>query len=142
MRALGTIVLINGLIAGCLPAHAQFSALAKSVIVAGTVDAASVRGKLLCGYQGWFRCPGDAAGMGWIHWSRDSRRIAPDLLAFEMWPDLIDFFAAPGPYSAFLVGGGDWNWRRNPDPTWQDFTADSAPTAPGTSATMSPTHPA
>ncbi len=274
MRALGTIVLINGLLAGCSAAHGQLSASAKSVIGAGLVDATSVRGKILCGYQGWFRCPGDAAGMGWIHWSRDSRRIAPDLLAFEMWPDLseysaaerypapgfdypdgrraelfssdcaatvlrhfewmrdygidgawlqhflvdlpggrqpsrypsrlrvlnhvraaarktgrvwaisydiadmaperifdvlaadwkkmvddhviedsrylhqggrpavqiwgfyygnehnrmnaalanllIDFFAAPGRYSAFLVGGGDWNWRRNPDPAWQD----------------------
>jgi len=231
----------------------------------------------MCGYQGWFRCPGDTADMGWIHWSHDARRIAPDLLCVEMWPDmseytaaerfpapgfthadgrqahlfssdnaatvrrhfewmrdygidgawlqhflvdlpgglpqnlnrypsrlrvlnhvreaagktgrawalsydiagmptdrvfdtlvgdwrkqvddkvtqdprylhegsrpvvqiwgfyhnnphnrmtaelanrLIDFFRAPGPYSAFLVGGGDWNWRRNPDPKWHAF---------------------
>jgi hypothetical protein len=34
---------------------------------------------------------------------------------------LIDFFKAPGPYHAFLVGGGDWNWRQNPDPEWQTF---------------------
>jgi hypothetical protein len=34
---------------------------------------------------------------------------------------LIDFFKAPGPYHAYLVGGGDWNWRRNPDPKWQAF---------------------
>jgi hypothetical protein len=34
---------------------------------------------------------------------------------------LIDFFKAPGHYSAFLVGGGDWNWRNNPDRGWQDF---------------------
>jgi hypothetical protein len=34
---------------------------------------------------------------------------------------LIDFFKAPGPYSAFLVGGGDWDWRSNPDPAWRDF---------------------
>ena len=34
---------------------------------------------------------------------------------------LIDFFQAPGRYSAFLVGGGDWDWRRNPDPAWQKF---------------------
>ena len=32
---------------------------------------------------------------------------------------LIDFFKVPGPYNAFLAGGGDWNWRRNPDPQWQ-----------------------
>jgi hypothetical protein len=242
---------------------------------AEVVDAKSLRGKVMCGYQGWFRCPGDAAGMGWIHWSRDSRRLTPRTLTFEMWPDvseyspserypapgftypdgrpaelfssdnaatvlrhftwmrdygidgawlqhfvvdlpggpsrnrypsrlrvlhhvreaaektgrvwalsydvagmpsdrifevltsewktlvdagitkgprylhqggqpvvevwgfyrnvasnamtpalanrLLDFFKTPGPYSAFLAGGGDWNWRKNPDPEWQDF---------------------
>jgi hypothetical protein len=34
---------------------------------------------------------------------------------------LIDFFRTPGPYAAFLVGGGDWDWRHNPDPSWQKF---------------------
>ena len=34
---------------------------------------------------------------------------------------LIDFFKEPGPYSAFLMGGGDWGWRENPDPEWQAF---------------------
>ena len=65
------------------------------------VDASSMRGKVMCGYQGWFRCPGDAAGMGWVHWSRDGRRIAPETLTFEMWPDLAEYGAderhpAPG----------------------------------------------
>jgi len=31
------------------------------------VQPTTLHGKVLCGYQGWFRCPGDAAGMGWIH---------------------------------------------------------------------------
>ncbi|MBV9849037.1 MAG: hypothetical protein JO250_05035 [Armatimonadetes bacterium] len=66
-----------------------------------TVDATSLRGKIMCGYQGWFRCPGDAAGLGWIHWSRDSRRLGPDTLTFEMWPDMREYdagerFPAPG----------------------------------------------
>jgi hypothetical protein len=55
------------------------------------VDPSSLHRKLLCGYQGWFRCPGDAADQGWIHWSRNSRRLAPDTLTFEMWPDLTDY---------------------------------------------------
>jgi hypothetical protein len=65
------------------------------------VDASSIRGKVLCGYQGWFRCPGDPSKLGWIHWSRDSSRITPRTVSFEMWPDLTEYtkaerFPAPG----------------------------------------------
>jgi hypothetical protein len=72
---------------------------------AAVIDATTLRGKVLCGYQGWFRCPGDTAGQGWIHWSRESERIAPETLTFEMWPDMTDYptderFAAPGFSSA------------------------------------------
>src|SRR6516225_2515933 len=55
------------------------------------VSAKSLHRKVLCGYQGWFRCPGDPSGKGWVHWSRDAKRIAPDTLTFEMWPDLSEF---------------------------------------------------
>jgi len=258
------------LLALALPPH-----LAAQEGQGDVVDATSLKGKVMCGYQGWFRCPGDPANMGWIHWSRGSKSISPETLTFEMWPDmtdsapeerypapgftypdgsqaelfssdnaatvqrhfewmrgygldgawlqhflvdlpggaqpqrypsrlrvlnhvraaaqktgrvwalsydvaamptervfdvltsdwkkmsdekitedpcylhnggkpvvqiwgfyynneynrmtpelankLIDFFKAPGPYSAFLVGGGDWNWRRNPDAKWREF---------------------
>ena len=65
------------------------------------VDPTTLRHKTLVGYQGWFRCPGDPAGGGWRHWSRDGRRTAPDTLTFEMWPDLTGFgddekYPAPG----------------------------------------------
>jgi hypothetical protein len=55
------------------------------------VDATSLDKKVMCGYQGWFRCPGDATDQGWIHWSRDSRRITPETLTFEMWPDMTEY---------------------------------------------------
>ncbi|HET6385235.1 MAG TPA: glycoside hydrolase family 71/99-like protein [Armatimonadota bacterium] len=57
----------------------------------GIVDATTLRGKIMCGYQGWFRCPGDAENQGWDHWSRNRARIAPDTLTFEMWPDMSDY---------------------------------------------------
>ena len=65
------------------------------------VDATTIRHKVMCGYQGWFRCPGDAAGLGWVHWSRSATRIAPETLTVEMWPDVQELgraerFAAPG----------------------------------------------
>src|SRR5437773_1767364 len=40
-----------------------------------TVDATTLRKKVPCGYQGWFRCPGDG-GNQWIHWSRSTSSIA------------------------------------------------------------------
>jgi len=48
------------------------------------IDATTLQHKVLCGYQGWFRCPGDPANAGWRHWSRNARRIGRDTLTFEM----------------------------------------------------------
>ena len=77
--------------AGLIAADASSCIAAPPV---GSVDAASLKGKILCGYQGWFRCPNDAANLGWIHWSREGIRIAPDTLTFEMWPDMQEYSAA------------------------------------------------
>ncbi|HTN75908.1 MAG TPA: hypothetical protein VL096_11705, partial [Pirellulaceae bacterium] len=65
------------------------------------VDAKTLHHKVMCGYQGWFRCPGDATKDGWRHWSRNSSRISPNTLTFEMWPEMSEYaadeqFAAPG----------------------------------------------
>jgi hypothetical protein len=62
------------------------------------VDATTLHKKVLCGYQGWFRCPGDG-GSQWIHWSRSSSTIASNTLTFEMWPDMSEYtnkYPAPG----------------------------------------------
>lgn len=68
---------------------------------AQTVPSNGLRGKVLCGYQGWFRCPKDAANLGWVHWSRNGNRIAPDTLSFELWPDMRDY----GPDECFPALG-------------------------------------
>src|SRR5215471_15804518 len=67
----------------------------------GVADAGSLRGKVMCGYQGWFRCLDDDARLGWIHWSCDARRVSPESLTFDLWPDMSDYssverFPAPG----------------------------------------------
>jgi hypothetical protein len=46
---------------------------------------------------------------------------AHNRMTAEVANKLIDFFKTPGPYAAFLVGGGSWDWRRVPDPQWQKF---------------------
>ena len=69
-----------------------------------TVDATTLRKKVLCGYQGWFRCPGDG-GSQWFHWSRSGSTIASNTLTFEMWPDMSEYthsYPAPG----FTYPGG------------------------------------
>src|SRR3954464_10550548 len=71
-----------------------FATVAHAQITPTRPDAGTLRGKVMCGYQGWFRCPGDASGQGWVHWSRDSKRITPETLTFEMWPEMSEY--APG----------------------------------------------
>ena len=51
---------------------------------AQVVDASTLNGKVLFGYQGWFRCPGDPSGAGWLHWSRKAAKLTPDTVTFEM----------------------------------------------------------
>ena len=62
-----------------------------SVSAVERVDASTLRHKVICGYQGWFRCPGDGTRDGWMHWSRDARRVTPESLTFEMWPDMSEY---------------------------------------------------
>ena len=108
MRPRCIFVLIIAVLAGCSRVQNPSTSTQKPVGRAGTVDTTSLRGKVMCGYQGWFRCPDDAANLGWIHWSRDSRQIAPDLLTFEMWPDMAEYSPAeryPAPGFTYPGGG-------------------------------------
>ncbi len=52
------------------------------------IDATTLKGKVLCGYQGWFRTPKDG---DWFHWSRDRSAISPHTVTFEMWPDVSEY---------------------------------------------------
>jgi hypothetical protein len=74
---------------------------AEPVATKQAIDHTTLRHKVLCGYQGWFRCPGDPAREGWKHWSRNPSQITPATVTFEMWPDLTEFggdekYGAPG----------------------------------------------
>ncbi|MBS0264646.1 MAG: hypothetical protein JSS02_22115 [Planctomycetes bacterium] len=55
------------------------------------VDATTLHHKVLCGYQGWFRCPGDPEDRGWVHWSRDSQSLDARTVTVDLWPDLSEF---------------------------------------------------
>src|SRR2546425_10332503 len=51
-----------------------------------TVDASTLDGKVLFGYQGWFRTPGDGSNVGWSHWSRGVP--SAETITVDLYPDL------------------------------------------------------
>jgi len=53
----------------------------------GRVDTSTLRGKVMCGYQGWFRAVGDGTGLGWRHWGRGGR-FGPGRCSIDLWPDV------------------------------------------------------
>ena len=61
----------------------------------GAVDNGTLKGKVLCGYQGWFSCGGDGARVGWTHWSKERwKGVEPGLAKFDLWPDMSEYSAA------------------------------------------------
>ncbi len=85
--------------------HALLAALLLSILVtawpADVVDNTTLKGKIYCGYQGWFRCPGDGADLKWIHWSRGQQPPSATTMTVDMWPDMSDY----GPDERYPVPG-------------------------------------
>lgn len=50
------------------------------------IDRTSLDGKVLVGYQGWFRCEGDGSKMGWNHYG--GKKFAPGHCGIDLWPDV------------------------------------------------------
>ncbi|MCD6394737.1 MAG: hypothetical protein J7M40_14690, partial [Planctomycetes bacterium] len=53
------------------------------------VDTSTLDGKVMCGYQGWFTCPGDGSSKGWNHWAESIRgeynAFKPGSCCIDMW---------------------------------------------------------
>ena len=56
------------------------------------VDASTLAGKVMCGYQGWFNAPGDGAGRGWVHWGQGA--MGPGTATVDLWPDVSELAPA------------------------------------------------
>lgn len=65
-----------------------------------SVDASTLTGKVMCGYQGWFNCEGDGAGRGWVHWTRRGGGLNPGNAKVDLWPDVSEL----GPDERFATG--------------------------------------
>jgi hypothetical protein len=50
----------------------------------------SYEGRVMCGYQGWFRAEGDGSGAGWVHYGTQGR-FGPTNLHIDLWPDTAEY---------------------------------------------------
>ena len=71
--------------------------LFSSKLHAQTVDAGSIVGKVVCGYQAWFNCYGDGSPVqSWRHWNpgvymSNDVKPKPGNVTFEIYPDIKDY---------------------------------------------------
>eukprot|EP01062_Namystynia_karyoxenos_P044145 TRINITY_DN3240_c0_g1_i1.p1 TRINITY_DN3240_c0_g1~~TRINITY_DN3240_c0_g1_i1.p1 ORF type:complete len:553 (+),score=171.91 TRINITY_DN3240_c0_g1_i1:88-1746(+) len=70
------------------------------------VDASSIRGKVLAGYQGWFGTAGDnVPGYNWWHWALQTQKApAPGNVQWDLMPELSEY-----PASAMFPTGLNWS---------------------------------
>src|SRR6478736_4596840 len=55
------------------------------------IDATTLDGKVLCGYQGWFNTPCDGATFGFTHWGQRLDRPGEGRFTVDMWPDVSEY---------------------------------------------------
>src|SRR6476659_1835100 len=55
------------------------------------IDATTLDGKVLCGYQGWFNTPGEGTNFGFTHWGQGLDRPDGGRFTVDMWPDLAEY---------------------------------------------------
>lgn len=55
------------------------------------VDAATLDGKVLCGYQGWFNTPGDGTDFGFTHWGQRLEQPERAHFTIDLWPDVSEY---------------------------------------------------
>ncbi len=65
-----------------------------------SVDVSSLKGKVMCGYQGWFACEGDGADRDWVHWTKARGALASGNAKIDLWPDVSEL----APEERFATG--------------------------------------
>ncbi len=57
------------------------------------VDTSTLKGKVMCGYQGWFAAEGDGSGRGWTHYAGRHNVLKPGVCTIDLWPDMSEMDA-------------------------------------------------
>ena len=70
--------------------HAQSDAEAGSSKHSPSSGFTSYEGRIMCGYQGWFRAPGDGSGKGWGHYGAGGK-FDPEHCTIDIWPDVSEY---------------------------------------------------
>ncbi|MCX7044755.1 MAG: glycoside hydrolase family 71/99-like protein [Candidatus Sumerlaeota bacterium] len=69
------------------------------------VNTATLTGKVMCGYQGWFNAEGDGANRGWTHWN-GPQGFKPGSCKIDLWPDVSEFDADERYATLFKLADG------------------------------------
>jgi len=69
------------------------------------VDASTLTGKVLCGYQGWFTAQGGGAGRGWTHRGKGGA-FRPGSCKADFWPDVSEMDADERYPTEFVLADG------------------------------------
>ena len=89
--------------------------LAATVLVAGLtsfsafaqVDASTLNGKFLMGYQGWRACTGDGSALNsYSHWSYTGAQPSQGNVIPDMWPDTTELSAGEQFPTSLTMGNG------------------------------------
>src|ERR1700744_5457653 len=71
------------------------------------VDATTMDGKVMCGYQGWFGAPGDGSpGQGWRHWTKHRGPLEDGNAKIDLWPDVSELSSAERFSTGFKFADG------------------------------------
>ena len=97
--AFSAVTEANGQNAGILASY-------KGPVVKG-VDATTLDGKVMCGYQGWFGSPGDGSpDADWRHWTKHKGSFSDDNAKVDLWPDVSELTAAERFSTGFKLPDG------------------------------------
>ena len=71
------------------------------------VDTATLAGKVMCGYQGWFGAPGDGSpASGWRHWTKRQGPLADGNAKVDLWPDMSELTSGERFATGFKLSNG------------------------------------